>query len=85
MVKQHQKIVRSKAHSTGKLTNVIWSEDWDAKYFVDNSTKISLRNVFHNMYEPNLEAQKIVQHVMHTLMGPPYNWTTLDECYQRQQ
>ncbi len=25
-----------------------------------------------------------VQHVVHTLMGPPFNWTTPNECYQRQ-
>jgi hypothetical protein len=84
MVKQHQKVVKPKAYSMGKLANVIWGEDWDAKYFVNNSTKISFVKVFHNMYEPNLEAQKIVQRVMHALMGPPYNWTTPNECYQRQ-
>jgi len=60
---------------------VIWGEDWDVEYFVKNSTKMSFRKVIHDMYEPNPEARKIVQHVMRTLMGPPYNWTTLDECY----
>jgi hypothetical protein len=50
MVKQHQKIVKSKAYSMGKLGNVIWAEDWDAKYFVDNSTKISFGKVFHKNY-----------------------------------
>jgi hypothetical protein len=60
---------------------VIWGEDWDIEYFVKNSTKMSFRKVIHDMYEPNPEAPKIVQHVMCTLMGPPYNWTTLDECY----
>ncbi len=41
MAKQHATTLGSKAYSVGRLTNVIWVEDWDVKYFVDNSTKIS--------------------------------------------
>jgi hypothetical protein len=39
MAKQHQKILRSKVCLVGKLANVIWGENWDAKYFMDYSTK----------------------------------------------
>jgi hypothetical protein len=52
-------------------------DDWDVEYFVDNSTNMSFGKVIHDMYEP----QKIVQHIVHTLMGPPDNWTTPNECY----
>jgi hypothetical protein len=40
----------------GKLANVIWGEDWDAKYFMDNSTKMSFGKVMHDMYKSNLKA-----------------------------
>jgi len=40
MAKQHTTTLRSEAHSVGKLANVICNDDWDAKYFVDNSTKM---------------------------------------------
>jgi hypothetical protein len=73
--------LRSKAYSVGKLANVIWGDDWDAKYFVDNSTKMSFGKLIHDMYDPNLETWKIVQHFMCTLMGSPYNWIALEKCY----
>jgi len=84
MAKQHQITLKFETYLVGKLTNVIWGEYWDAKYFVDNSTKMSFEKMFHDMYELNLETQRTIQHVMRTLMGLPYNWTTLDECYRRQ-
>jgi hypothetical protein len=84
MAKQHAITLRSKAYSMGRLANVIWGEEWDAKYFVDNSTKMSFGKLIHNMYDPNLEAQRTIQHGMGTLMGPPYDQTTLEKCYQRQ-
>jgi hypothetical protein len=48
---------------------------------VENSTKMSFEKMFHEMYELNLETQRTIQHVMCTLMGLPYNWTTPNECY----
>jgi hypothetical protein len=56
MAKQHQMTLRFETCLVGKLTNVIWGEDWDAKYFMDNSTKISFGKVIHDMYKPNLKA-----------------------------
>jgi len=51
--------MRFEAYLVGKLANAIWGEDWDAKYFVDNLTKMSFRKVIHDtLYGPNLEAQK---------------------------
>jgi hypothetical protein len=84
MTKQHATTLRSKAYSVGRLANVKWGENWDVKYFVDNSTKISFEKLIHDMYDPNLKARRIVRHVVCTLMGPPYKWITLDECYQSQ-
>ncbi len=84
MVKQHTTTLRSKTCLEGKLINVIWGDDWNVEYFVDNSTKISFGKLIHDMYDPNLEARRIVQHIVHTLMGPLYNWTALKECYWRQ-
>jgi hypothetical protein len=63
------------AYSMGKLANVIWNKDWDGNYFFDNSTKLSFTKLIHDMYGVNPKAQKIVQHVVHMLMEPPYNWT----------
>ncbi len=65
----------------GKLANVIQGENYDVEDFVDNSMKMSFVKVIHDMYEPNLEPQRIVQHIMHTLMKPPYNWTAFDKFY----
>ncbi len=31
----------------GKLANVIWVENWDEKYFLDNSTKMSFVKMIH--------------------------------------
>jgi hypothetical protein len=52
-----------------------------SKYFVDNSTKMSFGKLIHHMYDPNPEAQIIVQHVVRTLMGPPSIWTAFEESY----
>ncbi len=84
MAKQHQTILRFETFFMGKITNVPWGEDWDAKYFVDNSTKMPFEKVIHDMYELNLKARRINQHIMHTLMGTPHNWTTHEKCYWRQ-
>jgi hypothetical protein len=73
MAKQHATTLRFEAYLVGKLTNVIWGEDWDVEYFVDNSTKMSFGRLIHDMYNPNPKAQRIVQHVMRTLMWFPYN------------
>jgi hypothetical protein len=54
MAKQHQITLKFETYWVGKLTNVIWGEYWDAKYFVDNSTKMSFEKMFHDMYELNL-------------------------------
>jgi hypothetical protein len=81
MTKQHTIVLRYEAYLVGRLANVMWGENWDAKYFVDNSTNISFGKLIHDMYDPNPKARRIVQHVMHTLMGPPYNWIAFDECY----
>ncbi len=76
-------LLKSKAYLVSKLTNVIWGDDWDVKYFVDNSTKMSFGKLIHDMYDLNPKTQKNVQHVVCTLIGPPYNWTTPKECYKR--
>jgi hypothetical protein len=81
MAKQHATTLRSKAYSMGKLENVVWGDDWDAKYFVDNSTKTLFGKLIHDMYVPNPKARKTIQHVLHTLMGLPYNWIPLFKCY----
>jgi hypothetical protein len=60
MAKQHQITLRFKAYLVGKLANVMWGENWDVKYFVDNSTNMSFGKVIHDMYEPNLEARKTI-------------------------
>jgi len=62
--------LKFETYLVGKLTNVIWDEDWDVEYFVDNSTKTSFRKLIHDMYDPNIEVRKIVQHIMRTLMVP---------------
>jgi hypothetical protein len=40
MAKQHATTLTSEAYLVGRLANVIWGDDWDAKYFVDDSTKM---------------------------------------------
>jgi hypothetical protein len=84
MAKQHTTTLKSETYSVGRLANVIWGENWNAKYFVNNSTKMSFGKPIHDMYDWNPQAQRIVQQVVRTLMGFPYNWITFDECYQRQ-
>jgi hypothetical protein len=44
IAKQHTITLTSKAYLMGKLANIIWGDDWDVEYFVDNSTKMSLEN-----------------------------------------
>jgi hypothetical protein len=44
MAKQHATTLKSETYLMGKLANVIWGEDWDVEYFVDNSTKMSIGN-----------------------------------------
>ncbi len=56
MAKQHQTTLRSKTYFVGKLANVIWGEHWDAKYFMNNSTKMSFGKMIHDMFELNLKA-----------------------------
>jgi hypothetical protein len=67
MAKQHAITLRSKAYLVGRLVNVIWGDDWDLKYFVDNSTKMSFGKLIHDMYDPNPDT-----YIMRTLMGPPW-------------
>jgi hypothetical protein len=55
MAKQHTTTLRFEARLMGKLTNVIWGEDWDVESFVDNSTKMSFGKVIYDMYDPNPE------------------------------
>jgi hypothetical protein len=52
MAKQHATTLKSKACSMGRLANVIWGDHWDAKYFVNNSTKMSFGKLIHDMYDP---------------------------------
>jgi hypothetical protein len=49
MAKQYTTTLKSKEYLVGKLANVIWGDDWDVKYFVDNSTKMSFGKLIHNM------------------------------------
>jgi hypothetical protein len=84
MAQQHTTTLKSKTCSVGRLVDVIWDENWDAEYFVNNSTKMSFGKLIHDMYDPNPQALRTIQQVACTLMGPPYNWITFDECYQRQ-
>jgi len=61
MAKQHVTTLRFEAYSMGKLANAVWGENCDAKYFVDNLTKMSFRKMIHDtLYGPNPEAQKNV-------------------------
>jgi hypothetical protein len=48
--------LRSKTYLIDRLTNATYGDDWDAKYFVENSTKMSFGKLIHDMYDPNLEA-----------------------------
>ncbi len=73
MAKQHTTTLRSEAYSMNKLANVIWGDDWDVEYFLNNSTKMSFEKLIHDMYDPNPKARKTIPHVVCTLMGPPYN------------
>jgi len=47
--KQHAITLKSEAYSVGRLVNVIWGDDWDAEYFVDNSTKMSIGKLIHDI------------------------------------
>jgi hypothetical protein len=81
MAKQHTTTLSFEAYLVGKLANVIWGDDWDAKYFVNNSTKMSFGKLIHDMYDSNPKARITIPHVVCTLMGPLYNWTALEKCY----
>jgi hypothetical protein len=81
MAKQHATTLKFEAYLMGRLANVMWGDDWDVEYFVDNSTSMRFEKLIHDLYDPNPEAQRIVRHVVCTLMGPPYNWIALEECY----
>jgi hypothetical protein len=70
MVKQHATTLRFETYLMGRMENIIWGDDWDVEYFRYNSTKMSFGKLIH---DPNLEARKIVQHIVRTLMRPPYN------------
>jgi hypothetical protein len=43
-----------------KLANVTWVENWDEKYFLDNSIKMSFAKVIHDMYMVNLKTWKTI-------------------------
>jgi hypothetical protein len=60
MAKQHTTTLRYETYSMGMLANVVWGDDWDARYYVDNSTKTSFGKLIHDMYDLNPKAQKIV-------------------------
>jgi hypothetical protein len=55
----------------GQASKCHTSENWDVEYFIGNSTEMSFGEVIHDMYQSNPKAWRIVQHVMHKLMGPP--------------
>jgi hypothetical protein len=59
MAKQHTTTLRFEAHSTGKLANVIWGDDWDVEYFVDNSTKMSFGKLIHDVHGLNPKAKEL--------------------------
>jgi len=82
MVKQHATTLKFEAYLVARQKNVIWGENWDAKYFVDNLTKMSFGKLIHDMYGPNPKARKTIQHIVRILMGPPY-LITPEECYRR--
>jgi hypothetical protein len=56
MAKQLAITLRFKAYLVGKLVSVIWGDDWDAKHFVDSSTKMPFGKLIHDMYDPNPKA-----------------------------
>jgi hypothetical protein len=56
MAKQHITILKFEPYLVGRLINVIWGDDWDAEYVVDNLTKMSFGKLIHNMYDLNLTA-----------------------------
>ncbi len=56
LAKQHTTNLKSEAYSMCKLTNVMWGDDWDVKYFVDNSTNMSFGKLIHDMYDLNPKA-----------------------------
>jgi len=56
MAKQHTTTLRFEAHFTSKLANVVWGDDWDVEYFVDNSTNMFFGKLIHNVYGLNPKA-----------------------------
>ncbi len=69
MAKEHTITLKSKTYAMGKLVDVIWGENWNVKYFVNNLTKMSFGKLIHDMYHPNPKAQIMVQQVVCTLIG----------------
>jgi hypothetical protein len=41
--------LKFKLYLVSKLANVIWGENWDEKYFLDNSIKMSFAKVIHDL------------------------------------
>jgi len=84
MAKQHTTTLKFEAYLVGMLINVIWGDDWNAKYFVDNSTKISFGKLIHDMYDLNPEAQKTVQtrcaHIDGVSIQLDYTWRVLSKA-----
>jgi hypothetical protein len=58
MGKQLQTILSFEAYSMGKYSNVIWGENWDVEYFMDNSINMSFGKVIHDMFELNWTPPK---------------------------
>jgi hypothetical protein len=59
MAKQHTTTLRFEPYSVGMMANATWGENWDAKYFVDNLTKMSFKKMVHDtLYDSNPKAQK---------------------------
>jgi hypothetical protein len=53
MAKQHATTLKFEAYLVGKLANVVWGDDWDVEYFVDNLTKMSFGKLIHDMCDLN--------------------------------
>jgi hypothetical protein len=57
MVKQQQTFFEVWNIFNGQADKFHMGEDWDVRYFVENSIRLSFGKVIHDMYELNLEAQ----------------------------
>ncbi len=56
MAKQHTITLNFETYAVGKLVDVVRGENWNVKYFVNNSTKMSFKKLIHDMYDPNPQA-----------------------------